>query len=214
MAELLCSRPDIGPMASGVSFARGATEASDLSIATRPGRGTISHVTNLSSAPAGSAPTRLSAVPYDHPDAHHLTRALHLDQVATYGFAEDPGEPPAAQFDPPQGLFLIAHHDGGAVGCGGIRLLDAETAEIKRMYVKESARGNGLGRRILEYLERHAAVNGATQLLLETGCRNHDALALYQRCGYTPRSSYVPGRDPRVNRALTKRLGFPDRRVS
>lgn len=214
MAELLGSHLSIGLKASDVFFTRGATEANNLSIAAWPGPRNISYMTNLSTAPAGSALPRLSTVPYDHPDAHYLTRALHLDQVATYGFAEDPGETPAAQFDPPQGLFLIAHHDGGAVGCGGIRLLDAETAEIKRMYVKESARGNGLGRHILECLERHAAVNGAIQLVLETGFRNHDALALYQRCGYTPRSSYVPGRDPRVNRALTKRLGFPGRRVS
>ncbi|MER7693087.1 GNAT family N-acetyltransferase [Streptomyces sp. NPDC097610] len=156
----------------------------------------------------------LSEVPYDHPDARHLTRALQLEQVATYGFADDPGETPAAQFDPPHGLFLTAHRDGVAVGCGGVRLLNADTAEIKRMYVAVAARGHGLGQHILEYLERQAVTVGATQIVLETGFRNHGALALYQRCGYRSRPSYVPGRDPLVNRALTKQLGFPGRKVS
>ncbi|MET8289898.1 GNAT family N-acetyltransferase [Streptomyces sp. NPDC005132] len=75
------------------------------------------------------------------------------------------------------------------------------------MYVAPTARGHGLGRHILQSLEDQTAVRGATQIVLKTGVSNHGALALYQNSGYTPRPSYVPGRDPLVNRALTKRLG-------
>ncbi|MFB7999732.1 GNAT family N-acetyltransferase [Streptomyces sp. NPDC056002] len=86
-------------------------------------------------------------------------------------------------------------------------MLDEHTAEIKRMYVSGDARGHGIGRYLLHHLERHAASRGATQIVLETGRRNTAALALYRRAGYLPCPSYVVGRDPRVNRAMTKPLG-------
>ncbi|MFG2426021.1 GNAT family N-acetyltransferase [Streptomyces sp. NPDC048448] len=164
-------------------------------------------MTAFSSALLGESAWLLREVSYGHPDARRLTQALYREQVATYGFADDPTDTPAAHFDPPDGLFLIAHRDGVAVGCGGIRLLDANTAEIKRMYVAQPARGQGLGRHILQSLEDQAASRGAMQIVLETGVSNHGALALYQNSGYRSRPSYVPSRDPLVNRALTKQLG-------
>ncbi|MFE5142329.1 hypothetical protein ACFRDV_32480 [Streptomyces fagopyri] len=56
-------------------------------------------------------------------------------------------------------------------------------------------------------LELHAVGRGATRIVLETGRRSTAAIALYQRVGYLPYPSYVVGRDPRVNRAMTKPLG-------
>ncbi|WP_324607031.1 MULTISPECIES: GNAT family N-acetyltransferase [Streptomyces] len=114
---------------------------------------------------------------------------------------------PEADFDPPHGLFLIADIGEEAVGCGGVRLLDENTAEIKRMYVSNEARGHGIGRHLLEHLEQHALSRGATRIMLETGRRNTAALALYHNTGYTPCPSYVAGRDHHVNRAMTKPLG-------
>lgn len=147
----------------------------------------------------------MTAAPYDHPDARRLTRALHTEQLALYGFADDPDTTPEADFDPPRGLFLIARAGGEEpIGCGGIRLLDERTAEIKRMFVADRARGQGIGRYLLEHLERHVVSRGATRILLETGRRNTAALALYHRAGYLPCPSYVPGRDHRVNRAMAK----------
>ncbi len=68
------------------------------------------------------------------------------------------------------------------------------------MYVSGDARGHGIGRYLLEHLERHAASRGVTRIMLETGRRKTAALALYHRVGYLPCPSYVAGRDPRVNR--------------
>jgi GNAT superfamily N-acetyltransferase len=164
-------------------------------------------MTTFSVAQPSESARLLREVPYDHPDARRLTQALYREQIATYGFADDPTDTPVTHFDPPHGLFLIAHRHGVPVGCGGIRLLDENTAEIKRMYVAQTARGQGLGRHILQSLEDQAASRGATQIVLETGVSNHGALALYQNSGYRPRLSYVPGRDPLVNHALTKQLG-------
>ncbi|MFH0246039.1 GNAT family N-acetyltransferase [Streptomyces sp. HK10] len=166
-------------------------------------------MTHLGPAPSRSRSTHLlTAVPYSHPEARRLTRALHTEQTAIYGFADDPDDTPREAFTPPRGLFVIAHraHVPEAVGCGGWRLLDPETAEIKRMYVAVSARGGGLGLHILEHLEEQAAACGVKRLVLETGVRNEAALALYRRCGYGPSPSYVPGRDMAINRAMSKKL--------
>lgn len=146
----------------------------------------------------------VTALPYDHPDARRLTRALRAEQLGLYGFADDPDTTPETDFAPPRGLFLIARVSGHAVGCAGVRLLDEHTAEIKRMYVADEARGHGVGRYLLTHLERHATSRGATRIMLETGRRNTAALALYRRAGYVPCPSYVPGRDHRVNRAMAK----------
>ncbi|WP_063835934.1 GNAT family N-acetyltransferase [Actinacidiphila yeochonensis] len=168
----------------------------------------MTFVPTASDAPAAIRLTpSVIAAPYDHPDARRLTQALRAEQHTLYGFADDPDATPEADFDPPAGLFLIANVGDEAVGCGGVRLLDEHTAEIKRMYVSGVARGHGIGRYLLERLEQHAVSRGAKRIMLETGRRNSAALALYHRAGYLLCPSYVAGRDPQVNRAMTKALG-------
>ena len=81
-------------------------------------------------------------------------------------------------------LLLARKADGEAVACGALRRLSAEQAEIKRMYVVPEYRGQALGRRILEELERRAAAFGYTSLRLETGERQPAAVGLYRSFGY------------------------------
>lgn len=95
----------------------------------------------------------------------------------------------AAEFEPPAGRFLLATDDGGSpggrpVGCGGVRLLTAEVAEIKRMYVSPRCRRSGLARRLLAALESDAAAFGARVLRLDTGASMHSAIGLYEATGY------------------------------
>ena len=85
-----------------------------------------------------------------------------------------------------RGAFLVAHRGDTPVGCGAVRLLDGETAELKRMYVAPSARGSGLGRRLVDALEAEARGLGARRLVLETGVRQEPALALYRSAGFGP----------------------------
>jgi GNAT superfamily N-acetyltransferase len=161
--------------------------------------------------PSRSRAVTITPVPYDHPDARLLTEALYAEQLALYGFADSPLDTPPPDFAPPDGLFLIARLRGEdrAVACGGWRRLgdSSEAAELKRMYVHPDVRGRGHGHEILRALETSAADAGIRRLLLETGRDNTDALALYTRCGYRPIPPYVPGRDPRINRALTRQIG-------
>jgi putative acetyltransferase len=102
-------------------------------------------------------------------------------------------EPGATHFhlDPAEvadgrGTFLIVYQDGTPLGCGALRLLDAETAELKRMYVSPSVRGRGLGRRLVAALEAEARALGVRRLVLETGVRQAAALTLYRATGFQP----------------------------
>ena len=83
-----------------------------------------------------------------------------------------------------RGAFLVAHIDGQPVGCGAVRRIEPTVAEIKRMYVAPEARGRGVGRQVLLELEAEARRLGATRLVLETGPRQAEALALYRRAGF------------------------------
>jgi len=82
------------------------------------------------------------------------------------------------------GAFYIAYMSDAPIGCGAVRRIDATTAELKRMYVAPAGRGIGIGRVILKALETEARRLGARRLVLETGERQPEALALYQRAGF------------------------------
>jgi GNAT superfamily N-acetyltransferase len=90
-----------------------------------------------------------------------------------------------AEVGPGRGAFLVARDGIVPVGCGAIRKLDATTAELKRMYVVPERRGQGIGRVIVEALEREARELGVKRLVLETGIRQPEAIALYDQCGFT-----------------------------
>jgi ribosomal protein S18 acetylase RimI-like enzyme len=85
---------------------------------------------------------------------------------------------------PPAGLFLMATIRGEPIGCGALKFHDDEPTELKRMWVAESARGLGLGRRMLIELENHAKSHGATTLRLETNKSLAEAISLYRSAGY------------------------------
>jgi putative acetyltransferase len=95
----------------------------------------------------------------------------------------------------PNVKLFVARRDGKAVGCGALVLGDHGRAELKRMFVDGSVRGQGIGMALLRALEEAAAQNGVTRVQLETGIDNRDALTLYRRHGYHERGpfgSYAP----------------------
>lgn len=84
----------------------------------------------------------------------------------------------------PAGLLLVARLHDEAVGCGALKFHGREPAEIKRMWVAPSARGLGVGRRILAELEAQARRRGAPAARLETNRTLVEAIALYRSAGY------------------------------
>ncbi|MFN0156393.1 MAG: GNAT family N-acetyltransferase [Gaiella sp.] len=85
---------------------------------------------------------------------------------------------------PPSGAMVRAMLDGVPVGCGAIRSLSGNRAEVKRMFVDTGKRGLKLGAAILDQLEQEAVALGATELVLETGIRQQAAIGLYERAGF------------------------------
>jgi putative acetyltransferase len=83
----------------------------------------------------------------------------------------------------PHMRFFIARLDGEAVGCGGVALF-ATFGEVKRMYVRDAARGRGIARALLSRIESETQANGLELLRLETGVLQLDALRLYERAGF------------------------------
>src|SRR5262245_45610634 len=80
--------------------------------------------------------------------------------------------------------FFVMRHDGVPAGCGGVRLFGTAYGEIKRMYVRAQFRGLGLGKLMLHQLAEYARLQGAAVLRLETGIYQHEAISLYERCGF------------------------------
>jgi len=85
---------------------------------------------------------------------------------------------------PERGVYLVARLDGLPVGSGALRPLDADTVEIRRMFVTAGARRKGVARAILIELEARAAEMGYRVLRLETGNRQASAMALYAKQGF------------------------------
>jgi GNAT superfamily N-acetyltransferase len=83
-----------------------------------------------------------------------------------------------------RGGFFVAYLSGEPVGCGAVRRTDPGVAEIKRMYVAPNARGRRVGRQILDVLEAEARRLGVTRVVLETGPRQPEAIALYAHAGF------------------------------
>jgi DNA-binding MarR family transcriptional regulator/GNAT superfamily N-acetyltransferase len=120
-------------------------------------------------------------------DARRCIRAYfaELDRRSDSGF--DPAAGISAEPDelvPPAGRFLIAYLRGEPVGCGAVKHHPGAPSEIKRMWVAESARGLGVGRRLLNELERWAIRSGASTARLETNRALVEAIALYRSAGY------------------------------
>jgi GNAT superfamily N-acetyltransferase len=132
--------------------------------------------------------------PFDSPDVQALCAAQQAEMLALYEGEADIGPArDASMFVAPDGIFLVIRdEDGKAVACGGIARFDGARGEVKRMYVTPAVRGQGLGRRVLVELERHARELGYASVVLETGDLQKQALALYTSAGYERIPCYPP----------------------
>jgi GNAT superfamily N-acetyltransferase len=106
---------------------------------------------------------------------------------------------------PPRGVFLLATAEGEPVACGVVKTIAPGVGSLKRMWVAQSARGLGLGRRLLAALEQEARDLGLGMLQLETNRTLTVAIALYRRAGYVEVASF--NADPYANHWFEKRLG-------
>lgn len=132
-----------------------------------------------------SAPIVIARACLDEPASRQLIASLNAELSAAYP------EPGATHFtlapeevSGDRGAFLVIYRAGIPVGCGAVRRLDADTGELKRMYVAPAFRGQGLGHRLIDALEAEARALGLRRLILETGIRQVVAQALYRGRGF------------------------------
>ncbi|MFI6326696.1 GNAT family N-acetyltransferase [Micromonospora chersina] len=105
---------------------------------------------------------------------------------------------------PPAGVFLLATLNGEPVGCGAVKLHAGAPAEIKRVWVSDGVRGLGVGRRLLDRLERYAAERGWTAVRLDTNRNLTEAIAMYRAAGYREIEPYND--EPYAHHWFEKRL--------
>lgn len=87
---------------------------------------------------------------------------------------------------------VVAFEDDLPLSCGAIKPFDETTVEVKRMYTTAEARGKGVASKVLAELEAWASELSFTQIILETGKRQKDAVRLYEKNGYSVTPNYGP----------------------
>ena len=140
-----------------------------------------------------AAPVEIASEPADSEDAVRCVEAYFRELDARFERGFDPGGGGYASGAPQEdgrSSFLIARLDGRAVGCGALRALDAETGEIKRMWIAPEARGQGVAWRLLEALEEEARGFGMARVRLDTNRALGEAQALYRKAGYREIARY------------------------
>ncbi|MFF4346415.1 GNAT family N-acetyltransferase [Streptomyces sp. NPDC001530] len=134
--------------------------------------------------------------PFDSPVAAALWRTYYTEVSDRWyllheGRTTDPDElerevaaRTGSEFAAPTGVLLVARYDGEPGGTAGVRMLDATTGELSRVFVREELRGKGGGPVLLAAAEEAARALGAERLILDTRSDLVEARALYARHGY------------------------------
>ncbi len=150
--------------------------------------------------------------PITHPDAALLVEQVQEEYVTRYGSRDDTPIP-AGYFEEPDGAFFVGYDGRTPVATGAWRRRSdveahgaTETAEIKRMYVVADHRGQGLARQMLAHLEQTAAAAGIEVIVLETGLRQPEAIAMYESSGYSEIPGFGYYREAALSRCFARRL--------
>ncbi len=140
----------------------------------------------------------MERVPWDDERAVALRRLMGRDMADRYGLHDEPAElsekrSQALAVDPDRvrATLLAVLPDGTAAGHIALRRLHDDW-EVKRLIVTEGARRLGIGRTLLEEAERIARDGGAHRVILQTGEKQPEAVAMYRRLGYSPIPVYEP----------------------
>lgn len=125
----------------------------------------------------------------DQPDVAALIASLDAYQGPLYPASSNYHLGVAALAQANVRFAVVRDAQGKAQGCGAVVLHDSY-GELKRIYVEPAARGSGLAKLLLRFLERMANENGCPRLRLETGIHQPRAIAFYRRAGYVRCARY------------------------
>ena len=177
----------------------------------------------LTAAVLGEA-TEVKLMPSEHdseiviemagPSRTHIVRDLFreyeqsVDAPSCFEDFERELEVLPGEYTPPVGALFLALDNTEPVGCVGLRPQGSATAEVKRLFVRESCRRSGIGARLMTAVITHAGQAGITELILETLPSMRAAIRPYQRLGFVPAPAYHHPTAPGAQ-LLVKRLSPP-----
>nr|WP_321452236.1 GNAT family N-acetyltransferase [uncultured Carboxylicivirga sp.] len=101
---------------------------------------------------------------------------------------------------------VVIFNNERAVACGALKQYDEQTMEVKRMFTQATERGNGFASLVLQELEIWAAQLGYSKCILETGIRQPEAIALYNKNGYSLIPNYGQYKTVEDSRCFEKRV--------
>jgi putative acetyltransferase len=131
------------------------------------------------------------------PDELHLAREMWREYSRVVG---DPAWFPGfeaelaelgSMYGPPGGTFLLAWEGNELAACGGLRRIDADVGELRRVYVRPKFRGRGLARTISMSLMGEARRIGYAAVRLDVPPKLAEGLKLYQSLGFSPIPAYA-----------------------
>lgn len=163
---------------------------------------------------SNAAPIRVDVIDPRSSEATSAMGEYFAELAERFPEGFDPGDTlteDAEFFESPRGAFLVVRESVSSdlvVGCGAVRLLASDAAEIKRMWISAACRGRGLGRVLLETLETQAVALGARVVRLDTNSVLLEAIAMYEKSGYQQIERYND--NPFAQRWFEKQLGSAD----
>lgn len=159
-----------------------------------------------------TSPLRIVRVGADHPDAALLITEVQAEYALRYG---TPDESPVeiAEFTESVGAFYIGYVGDDPAVSGAWRrhpvppgVEGTSAAEIKRMYVRPAYQRKGLARIMLSHLEAESRAAGCDVVVLGTGTRQPEAIALYESSGFHLVEGFGHYAASPVNRSFAKTL--------
>jgi DNA-binding MarR family transcriptional regulator len=154
-----------------------------------------------------AALVEIDVVDPTHHHAQHCLREYFRELDRRFHTGYDPAASlpaPPEEMRSPAGLFLVATLRDEPIGCGGLKFHGDEPTELKRMWVASSARGLGVGRRLLGELERRAAEHGSHTIRLDSNGALTEAIAMYRSAGYVQIDAF--NAEPYADHWFEKRL--------
>ncbi len=140
----------------------------------------------------------------------HNSKLLELISELDRGLAINDGEEHGFynQFNGLEELskVFVGYIDDQAIACGGYKMINEKTAELKRMFVKHFYRGKKYGEKLLRHIEEEIVESGVDELILETGIKQIAAIKLYTRNGFRRISNYRPYIGKELSLCYTKSL--------
>jgi GNAT superfamily N-acetyltransferase len=156
---------------------------------------------------------QLREVRLSDPEVRPLLEGLTDEYTRRYGETGEMTSVDAQAFEPPDGIFVVLLEHGTTVAGGGLRRLEGDVCEVKRMWTAPDRRRRGLASAVLDALEVAARNRGYSRLRLETGPAQPEARSLYERRGYRVIPPYGIYAQATAFELLLNAQGEPQHRV-